>query len=162
MKITLGYRESRPEGLQDVAYGTIEVSSMGLQLSGDEGTLQRILEQARRNLPAVRQVRLARRTGPYSDTEVLRYLLKTSGGMTSWFEIEDTAAKEAFSALTASYMAWDRAWSETIHTTGLRGISLLYGLPGDVEYLHWYEQRYGSQMTPEQRRRSPQTGRELA
>lgn len=151
MKVTLGYRDFGPEGVRDFAYGTIESTPNGLELSGDVETLRTILERARRELPGVRQVRLAQRKGPFSDTEVLHYLLKTSSGMTSWFNIEDTAAREAFQAMKAAYMEWDHAWSQTIHTTGLRSIPLLYGLPGDVEYLRWYDQRYGSQMTAEQR-----------
>jgi hypothetical protein len=71
--------------------------------------------------------------------------------LTSCLSVEDTAAREAFQAMTAAYMEWDHAWSQTIHTTGLRSIPLLYGLPGDVEYLRWYDQRYGSQMTAEPR-----------
>jgi hypothetical protein len=151
MKVTLGYREFGPEDVEDLTYGTIESTTNGLELSGDVEMLRDILEEARSELPGVRQVRLAQRTGPFSDTEVLHYLLKTFSGMTSWFEIEDTAAREAFEAMKAAYMEWDQAWSQTIHTTGLRSILLLYGVPGDAEYLHQYEHRYKSLMTEEQR-----------
>jgi hypothetical protein len=151
MKVTLGYRNFGPEGVRDLTYGTVESTANGLELSGDVETLRIILERARGDLPGVRQVRLAQRKGPFSDSEVLHYLLKTFSGMTSWFKIEDTAAREAFEAMKAAYMEWDHAWSQTIHTTGLRSFPLLYGLPGDAEYLHQYDHRYTSQMTAEQR-----------
>jgi hypothetical protein len=101
-------------------------------------------------LAGVRQVRLARRTGPFSDTAILRYLLRSHNGTTGWFTIEDAATREVYQALADAYMVWGRAWGQTIHTTGLRSIPMLYGLPGDSEYLTWYEQQYRATMTPAQ------------
>jgi hypothetical protein len=151
MKVTLGYREFLPDDVvREDAYGTIEQTADGLQLSGDVETLQLILQRAQGDLAGVRQVRLAGRTGPFSDSAILRYLLKTSSGLTGWFTIEDAATRGVFEALVAAYMVWDRAWCQTIHTTGLRSITLLYGLPGDSEYLNAYQQRYRETMTPEQ------------
>jgi hypothetical protein len=152
MKITIGYREFQADRVQDYTYGSTEQSPEGLRLSGDVDTLENILQWAQRELAGVRQVRLARRHGPFSDAAVLRYLLRSHSGTTGWCTIEDAASQEVFQAMLAAYMVWDRAWSQTIHTGGLRGISLLYGLPGDSEYLTWYQQRYRDIMTPEQQK----------